>query len=206
MDARGQFARVKSPAIVRRILSVAPRSFDWGGGTQTFRSPSGRFSARFLESDDEPAIQGRAYDSEVILRVVDLNAGSTSYYRVATEFGGAEIVRWHQKDDLLYYDYVAGSSTDRSIAMHQFDPKRHRSFFIGGAGGTLHFSADGRWIVWETGRLIESGGAALGGITVDVTQLMAFNVAENRNYALTNDVSVNQFVDWAPETGAATPP
>jgi hypothetical protein len=206
MDEHGHFSPITDTATVSRMRTVAPTPLDLDHGDEIFRSPSSRFLARFLTGADEPQIQGRAYDSEEILRLVDLNSGSTSYYRVATEFGGADILRWHQKDDLLYYAYVAGSSTDRSIAMHQFDPKLNRSVFIGGAGGSLHFSADGLWIIWETGRSIESGGAGLGGITVNVTQLMAFNVTENKNYALTDDVSVNQFVEWAPVNTTATLP
>jgi hypothetical protein len=152
-------------------------------------SPDGKWSVKFhwdmTFADDEKNIQ---------IIVKDIETGREEKEIVPTSSMGVVYPScWNFPKDIFYFLVEMGGANDKSFNLWQYDLKNKSFCCIGITDGRFFLSPDGKWIVWETGRLAQQGRKDN---EIFYAQLVLFNVQNGKNYRLTEGKSVNLFDHW----------
>lgn len=163
-----------------------------GGGLNQSKevvSPDGKWSVKFhwdmTFANDEKNIQ-------IIEKNIETGREEKEIVP-ASSMGVVYPSCWNCRKGIFYFLVEMGGAKDKSFNLWQYDIKNKSFCCIGITDGRFFLSPDGKWIVWETGRLDQQSQKDNEMFCV---QLVLFNVQNGKNYRLTEGKSVNLFDHW----------
>ncbi len=100
---------------------------------------------------------------------------------------------WHPTSRWFYFMVMMGNEKDRSFGLWQYDLVGKGFVFIGETDGRAFLAPDGKWLIWETGRLMDEHPPGDGRISI---QIMAFHIVEGVSYRITTADAIHLFCEW----------